>query len=205
MYILKAQLKSVSPLSQSRMHCVDKLERETPEAYDTRTWREKCHFTQDGYVMINPMAFKFALTAAAKYLGEKIAGRGQSTWTKRIEAGLFIDEQGTIVLPLKREDLKCITILANADGVRGSGKRVPRKLPQIQDWSGELTINVMEEKIPPDLLARYLKEAGIKIGIGQFRPEKGGYCGRFTVNGYKVFDLEGHELNDDLTPKKSKK
>jgi hypothetical protein len=33
------------------------------------------------------------------------------------------------------------------------------------------------------VFAEHLREAGNFIGVGRFRPEKGGYYGRYKVNG----------------------
>ena len=41
MRIVKVDLQSSSPYSQSRYHDAPKLERELPDAYEQRTWRER--------------------------------------------------------------------------------------------------------------------------------------------------------------------
>ena len=53
-------LASVSPYSQSRSysHEVEKLSKESHEAYEERTWRNKCHTDKDGHVVIPPMTSK---------------------------------------------------------------------------------------------------------------------------------------------------
>jgi hypothetical protein len=70
-----------APYSASRAHCAEKLPKETPDAYEERTWREKAH-VKDGRVVIPAMAFKIGLDRAAKMLGRQIPGKGKATYTK---------------------------------------------------------------------------------------------------------------------------
>jgi hypothetical protein len=39
--------------------------------------------------------------------------------------------------------------------------------------------------VPTEIFERCLKEAGNLIGVGRFRPQNGGYFGRFTVKSIK--------------------
>lgn len=82
MKIAIAQLKSIAPYSQSRYHDTAKLDKERPDDYEMRTWRERLSTTADGHVFIPPMAFKKSLETAARFLGMQIKGRGKSTYTK---------------------------------------------------------------------------------------------------------------------------
>jgi hypothetical protein len=87
---------------------------------------------------------------------------------------------------LKVSDLHEETVFANADGVRGSGKRVFRRFPMIPaGWKAQVKFAVIDDEIPQDVFAKCLSEAGNLIGIGRFRPERGGYFGRFEVNDLK--------------------
>ena len=77
MKICTVNLKSVSPYSQSRAHEEPTLNKETAEAKDLRTWREKMHADEEGNVFIPCMSFKQALDKTAKNLGMQIPGRGK--------------------------------------------------------------------------------------------------------------------------------
>jgi hypothetical protein len=70
---------------------------------------------------------------------------------------------------------------ANADGVRGSGKRVWRNFPRIDEWSGVIEFSVIAPESPKDVFEEMLIYSGLAVGVGRFRPEKGGYFGRFEV------------------------
>ena len=183
MKIATVSLKSVSPYSQSRAHETPKIDRETSDAHEQRTWREKCHYRKDGQLFIPPMAFKMALDTAAKMLGMQIPGKGKSTYTKFFESGVLVMEGPN--LPIKKDDVPFDRIHANADGVRGSGKRVWRIFPRIDEWSAEVDFHVLANEITQDVFEEHLRQAGAFVGIGRFRPKQGGFYGRFEVERIK--------------------
>lgn len=181
MKIATVTLESQAPYSQSRSynHEVEKLPRETPDAYETRTWRNKCHTLPDGKVFIPPMSFKMALDTAAKMLGRQIPGKGKSTYTKFFLSGVLVMEP--VVLPLTKDDVAQDRIYANSDGIRGSGKRVWRMFPRIDKWTADVPFHVIADEITEDVFEEHLRQAGAFVGIGRFRPQSGGYYGRFEI------------------------
>ncbi len=172
-----ATLIGVGPYSSSRAHQAEKLPKETAEDYEARTWREKAH-VEDGMIVIPPMAFKMALDRAAKMRGEQIPGRGKATYTKFFESGVLV-LRSVPIAPVSA--MGCEKVHANADGVRGSGKRVWRLFPRVDQWRGEVEFSLIADEITPDVFERTLKEAGLVVGVGRFRPERGGFFGRFNV------------------------
>jgi len=174
-----ATIKGMSPYSQSRPVMEDKLPKESHDAYEKRTWRERMHSTEDGNVFIPPMALKNCLAECAKYLGIQIPGKGKATYTKHFEAGVMIMEP--VVLPIKKEDAKGQWLFVPSDGRRGGSKRVYKCFPIIHQWGGDVRITVLDETITDEVLYQHLEQAGKFIGIGTFRPRNNGYFGRFDV------------------------
>lgn len=174
-----AKLKSASPYSQSRYHGSEKIDKEGADEYEKRTWIEKGHFDEHGEMFIPPIALKFCLESAAKELGLQVPGRGKKTYGAAFKNGIMVLDP--IKLGVKRDEVKPHWIPANADGVRGSGKRVLRAFPQIPAWTGTVTFHILNDMIKKDVFVKHLTEAGRYIGIGQFRPQNGGYNGRFEV------------------------
>lgn len=180
--ILSATLVGLSPYSQSRAHDEPKIDdKERPDEYDRRTWRSKAHFDQQTReVYIPPMSVKFSVAEAARRLSIRIPGKRAATYSKNILSGLMLVDP--IGLGVKVDDLTSETIYANADGKRGSGTRVFRRFPMIPSgWKGRAEIYVIDDEIPEAIIERCLAEAGSLVGIGRFRPEKGGFLGRFSV------------------------
>lgn len=185
MQICTATLRSLCPYSASRRHEVDKLEKEGADAYEHRTWREKATFDADGSICIPAMGLKMAVDEAAKRVALGIPGRGKTTYTKFFVAGqICLDDPG-VRLNVKKDELEQIKIWANADGVRGSGKRVKRLFPIVREWQGVAQFAILDPTIPPAIFEKMLIEAGRLVGVGRFRPEKGGMFGRFAVDHLK--------------------
>jgi hypothetical protein len=122
------------------------------------------------------MSFKMAVDAAAKYLSIQIPGRGKATYTKHFASGVLVLKP--VYIGVQKSELRYDRIHANADGVRGSGKRVWRYFPRIEDWAADVEFNVYDEA-----------EAGKFIGIGRFRPQNGGFYGRFSVDQIKWSEI----------------
>ncbi len=172
-------LKSVSPYTQGRFHNTPKMEKESHDDYEQRTWRNRCHVDKDGMVFIPPMAFKNCLAEAAKYLSIQIPGKGKATYTKHFEAGVMVMDP--VVLGIKKEDMEGMTLFVPADGRRGGSKRVLKTFPTIQEWTAQVQFYVLDETITEDVFKYHLEQAGKFIGVGSFRPRNNSFHGRFEV------------------------
>src|SRR5437660_10988105 len=84
-----AVLESESPYSQSRRHDAPKLDKESADDYDQRTWREHCTTNDAGIVCIPAMACKKAIDTTAGKLGEKVPGKRGRTWAGYFRGGLI--------------------------------------------------------------------------------------------------------------------
>jgi len=177
--IYKVSLASISPYGQSSPISTPKERQETADDHENRAWTDRIHAGKDGEVFIPPMAFKFALTSAAKGIGLKIPGKKGATYTKVFEAGLIIADP--VMIGVKKDDVVRERLFLNSDGIRGSGKRVWRNMPRIDSWSGDVYVHVLNDLITRDILSEHFEYAGMYVGVGFFRPERGGYWGRFKV------------------------
>lgn len=185
MLVCTAKLKSVAPIAFSRPVQSEKNTGESHDAFEKRTWRERLHVNSEGRAFIPPMALKNALSEVAKYLGETVPGQGKATYTKHFEAGVMVIDP--IDLGVSAEDVKGQTMFVPASGRRGDGKRVWKTFPVIPEWTGGVTIYVMDPLLidKPDVIERYLSHAGKFIGMGSFRPRNNGFFGRFDVVEFK--------------------
>lgn len=187
--IARVTISGITPLSQSRQHDEPKMEGERPDDYDKRTWRSKLNTaTRDGKetVVIPAHGLHQSIAAAAKYSKRQIPGQGKATWTAKFTSGITLLEDPALNIDPATVD--AVTISANADGVRGSGKRVPRKFPIMPRWSASFDVIVLDPIITADVFREMLEMAGMFIGIGRFRPEKGGTNGRFRIDAIEWTD-----------------
>lgn len=180
MRIIKAKLVSISPYSQSRHHATPKLDKEGPEKYEERTWKERLHVNKDtNTVYIPPMCFKNCLSEAAKYLAIQIPGKGKSTYTKHFEAGVLV--VNPVDLKINPDEVQGEWYFVPSDGKRGSGKRVMKCFPAINKWEAEVEFLILDDTITQDVFIKHLEEAGKFIGVGRFRPRNNGFYGRFKI------------------------
>ena len=179
-----AQIEGLSPLQQGRYHQTEKLEKESPEDYETRTWREKAHVSKDGYVLIPAMGMKKCVEKAASMLSAKIKGRGKATYTKHFLSGIMVTEPPKV--NFLAADMIPLWVFGNSMGKRGSaqGGRVAKCFPTIPHagWKATATFYILDEIITKDIFEKHLIEAGNFVGLCVIRPENGGYYGRFKVN-----------------------
>jgi len=192
---LIAELEGVSPYSQSAPIKSVKNTGESSDVFEERTWRERMHVDEKGYVFIPPMAVKNAMPEVAKFLSESVPGKGKATWTKHFEAGILAIEP--ITLGVKADDVQGERLFVPASGKRGDGKRVWRTFPLIPSgWRGRCELMILDPAIIGDIernkniresaFVRHLEHAGKFIGLGRFRPRNNGFYGRFKVNSVKV-------------------
>lgn len=175
-------LRSLSPYSQSRQHEEPKLDGENHGDYDKRTWRSKqTTAAREGKntVVIPAHGLHQAIVAAAKYSKRQIPGQGKATWTAKFASGIAILEDPA--LNIDPETVQSVTLSQNADGIRGSAKRVMRTFPLIPEWETTFDVYILDNIITKDVFTEMVTAAGMFIGIGRFRPEKTGGQGRFTI------------------------
>lgn len=176
-------LQSIAPYNQSRQHFTPKSDdKEQPADYEARTWREKSHYDEHGVAFIPPMAFKGAITNAAKMLDMKIPGKGNAKYNKHFVAGIMVTDP--LSLGVKREDVTPQWLSMDGQGRKG-GMGVLRAFPHFDKWGGTIRVHILDDTITKDIFEKVMREAGNFVGIGQFRPEKGGYFGRFEVKTIK--------------------
>jgi hypothetical protein len=187
MKMVEVDLVSTAPYSQSFKHDTEKKDKETHDDYEQRTWRNKCTTDVNGRIQIPAMAFKQALDAVAKRMGVQIPGKGKSTYTKHFVGGVICEAD--VSIDYHKDTVPSITISANSDGIRGSGKRVSRTFPQVPDWKGTARFVVLDDTVTTEIFEKHLTEAGRFIGVGRFRPEKGGLNGRFRPVKFKWSEI----------------
>lgn len=180
-----ATIIGVSPYSQSRAIQSIRNTGESHDAFEQRTWKERLHVNEDGFVFIPPMAIKNMLSDCARFLSESVPGKGKATYTKHFEAGIMVLTPA--VMSIKAEDVSGETLFVPSDGKKGGSKRVFKTFPYMPKWSANIEIllidPILEDK--PGKVKEYLEHSGKFIGLGRFRPRNGGFYGRFEVKNFE--------------------
>jgi len=195
------QVTGLSDYCQSRFHGSDKLNKETADAYEQRTWRNKAHINRDGFVYIPGLAFKKCIAEAAKYLSLSIPGKGKSTYTKHFQSGVLVFGNPVIYgadgEPIHKDDIdqadSCYrgeTLFVPASGVAGDGKRVHRTFPVVSPgWTCEVEFIISDDIITQEVFEQIFSTAGMLIGVGSFRVRNQGVWGTFR---HKVIEWQNH-------------
>jgi hypothetical protein len=186
MRIAAVKIEGAAPYSASKVidpEEVPKLAKEGYDDYEQRTWRYRLH-EENGQAFIPAMAFKLALDEAAKRFAGKIQGQGNATWKKYFEAGVLVGAH--LPLPgVTRDGVASERLFVPSDGVKGGGKRVWKKFPIVHKWGGTVEFSVLDDKITARVFEDSVRAAFSFIGIGRFRPERGGLYGRAMVKSIK--------------------
>lgn len=192
MKTLQVTLIGESPYSQSKGFLNRRDKKESAEEHEKRCWSERAHVTETGQLFVPPMALSFSLQSTAKLLGMQVSGKGRSTYTKHFLSGLLITDPLLLTYDGKPVTKQQIVdgwhnwYFVNADGKRGSGTRVWRCYPEVPTgWRAEATIFVLDDTITKEVLEEHLIECGRFRGLGRFRPENGGFFGRFSVDNFR--------------------
>lgn len=179
MHTARCKLVSMSPYSQSKYITEKKSRDETHADFEKRSWKQRCHWNENGKMFIPPMSFKNCLSEAAKYKSIQIPGKGKSTYTKHFEAGVLVVDP--LELHVKEKDVQHEWLHVPSDGRRGGTTRVEKCFPLVPNWNGEVSFLVLDEIITREVFEEHLADAGSFIGIGRFRPRNNGFYGRFKV------------------------
>lgn len=188
------ELHSTSAYSQSRKHDTPKLEGESANAHEERTWKQRMHVrtvnkgkpTQHETIVIPAAGFNQAFAAAAKFLNRKIEGQRNSTWTKHFVSGIAVIQD--VDLNVSPDECRKQVINAHANGQRGSGTRVSRYFPTVDMWEAKFEVMILDPLITEVIFFEVVQAAGLFVGVGQFRPEQLGTNGRWEVDSIKWLD-----------------
>ena len=130
------------------------------------------------------MSIKGALANCCKRMGKQIPGKGKSTYTKHFVSGILPEHD--MELGIHKDDIIKDEVLVPSNGVSGHSSKVWKTFGIIKEgWTALCTVHVLDDTITKDVFLEVLEETGMFIGLGRFRPENGGYYGRFEVKDFK--------------------
>ena len=178
------QIAGTSPYSQSRRADLFEAKKsdESADEFDERTWRLKAHVTDDGDSIIIPAHGMHQAIIEGAQKGRLIPTAAKSKaerLNKRVTTGIMLI--GDVQTNMKLSECRKVTIQANTDGKRGSGKRVPRRFPEWSPWTASFDVALLDDTLTIDDLVKAVTWAGLVAGVGRFRPTNGGHNGRFKI------------------------
>ena len=63
--------------------------------------------------------------------------------------------------------------------------KIMRHRPRLEKWSITCELEIDESLVPAKTILELLNDCGRRVGVGDFRPQKGGPFGRFQISSWK--------------------
>lgn len=168
------EIEGSSPLLMHRfpMVPVEALEKKPPEEQAEIA----CYRCPDtGQLYVPGIAIQRCLVAAATYS----KGKGRATLQKQVAACVMVSPERAL-LGVQKFDVDARPVVVPA--TKG---RVVRFRPRLDAWRCSFTIEYDDTLITVTQLRRIVDDAGSRVGLLDFRPERKGPFGRFMVTSWK--------------------
>jgi len=148
--------------------------KQAKKKYDPKEEAEKVAYrTEKGKLYVPSTAIKGSMVNAAAY---KKAGK--YALRPLIAGGVRVSEPEIVLDNQKYEiDVRTVVIQKN---------RVIKWRPRIDKWKLAFTLVYNDKMLTPEHIKPCLIEAGERVGLLDFRPQKLGEFGMFKVNKFKV-------------------
>jgi hypothetical protein len=143
-------------------------------AKDPEAEFESCFYRdKEGRSCVKASMFKLAMVTAATSVDDKV-----NFPKTKIRQAVFVKGDLLPIISPKEPDMRTDPVPV------GSGVDI-RYRPEYQEWAVDLTLEINEAVLSVEQIVNLLNLAGFAVGIGEWRPEKDGSCGRFQVRAGK--------------------
>ena len=112
--------------------------------------------------------------------------RGSRKSIKYVIPSAVLVEDDVVPLSLEGQFLSEIEVDSRPVVIPATKGRIMRHRARVNSWGATFSLSIDDTLVDEDLVHQILVEGGSRIGLGDFRPEKGGPFGRFRVTGWKA-------------------
>ena len=178
MKTIKVTIKGISPLLMHRfpMAGADDTSKKRTGVPDWKSEAEQALYRDENGQIYEPAShIEGTLKQASKTL--KIPGKRGATYSKLIGSAVSVEPD---VILHKITDYEI-----DARPVVIQRARVVRYRPIFKNWELSFDIIIGDDQIPSEVVKQSLDHAGLYVGIGDFRPGRGGKFGKFMVTEFK--------------------
>lgn len=150
---------------------------------------ERVAYRNDDGSLYHPGAAIARLLAEA---GRAHKQRGSRRSVKYIvPAAVLVLDDAVPLFELDREGrLSDFEVDARPVTIPATKGRIMRFRPRLDEWTARIRLRINEDVLPADVIRQLLVEGGMQIGIGDYRPERGGPFGTFAVVSWEESDAE---------------
>ena len=176
---IQVTIKGIQPgllMHRFPMDGADESSKQTTGKPDYSKEAEISLYKDESGVIYQPAShIEGALKEASKTL--KIPGKRGASYAKLVGSCVSVYPDAIPHIETKYEiDARPVVI---------QKARVIRYRPLFKDWELSFIIEIADDQLPTDVVKRALDHAGLYVGIGDFRPGKGGKFGKFMVTEFK--------------------
>lgn len=182
MSIISVRIQGVTPLLMNRFSEEAELQVSSgrskvgvgKQATPREAAAKKAYTLPDGTLYIPGPNIFSCMIQAGKF--HKV-GKSKLTTTRSslLPAGVTLQE---IACPLDTKDFE---VDSRSVVIPATGGRVMAHRPRLDKWSVAFTLEVDDSMFDASLIREVLDDAGSKVGLGDFRPDRKGPFGRFKV------------------------
>ena len=171
---IKTKIKGISPLLMHRfplepVQAIAKKSKE--EQAEIAAYRDE----ETGELYIPGVAIQRALIAAATYS----KGKGRATLQKPVAACVFVDpDQCALGTKVYKIDARAVVVPATKG-------RIVRYRPRLDVWETAFSLDYDPELLTEQQLRTVVDDAGARVGLLDFRPERKGPFGRYMVTAWE--------------------
>ena len=176
MKTIQVEIKGISPLLMNNPasmldEATQSKTRKRTEKRDIKTEAESLAYKDNkGFLYIPAQAVKGCLIGGASYI------KFGKFSAKPIIAGAVHISPDKISLGTKNYEIDIRTVVIQRN-------RVPKARPMIEDWKASFDLEYDETLVSnSDDLKHILEEAGKRVGLLDFRPQRYGSFGRFEIS-----------------------
>lgn len=119
-----------------------------------------------------------------------------------IPAAIVIVEEQVLLRDEAGEPISEFEIDSRPVVIPSTKGRIMRHRPRFNEWNCEFSIEIDLTMIEPELVQQLLVEAGSKNGLGDWRPQKGGSFGRFSVSRWAQMNEQKDNTMKLVAPRK---
>ena len=123
--------------------------------------------------------------AIARLLREAGGGHKQRGSRRSVKylvpAAVIVVDDGIGILDAEGKRVDDFEVDSRPVTIPATKGRIMRHRPRWDEWSAVFALDIDDSVLPAELIHQLLEEGGRRIGIGDYRPEKGGPFGRFSI------------------------
>jgi hypothetical protein len=183
-------IQGLTPLLMHRFADAEEMEAATRKTHvktiDPRDAAEKAAYrTADGELFVPGAAIARMLREA----GAAHKQRGSRKSLKYvIPAAVLVLEDQLVLRDSEGKALVEFEVDSRPVVIPSTKGRVMRHRPRLNAWHLEGTLEIDDDMLEPSMALQLLTESGHKLGLLDYRPEKGGPFGRFSVVSWAILD-----------------